>query len=61
MTALHTIVNSGRPGGTIVAKRDDDHICAWCRGWSTPCPVAAAQKALDMYAAIRGSAGDVKR
>lgn len=45
--ALETIERSGAPGGTIVAKRPDDHACGWCRGMLTPCPSALASAALE--------------
>lgn len=45
-TALETIERSGVPGGTIVARRADNHACGWCCGMLTPCPVETARLAL---------------
>ena len=44
--ALVTIERTGVPGGAIVAKRQDGHSCAWCRGMWTPCPVSVAAAVL---------------
>lgn len=44
--ALVTVNVTGTPGGSICAKRGDDHKCGWCRGMWTPCPVAVARAAL---------------
>jgi hypothetical protein len=45
--ALTTIKTSGMVGGSILAKRSDEHSCAWCRGMLTPCPVQTAILALE--------------
>lgn len=44
--ALLTIERSGAPGGSIMARRTDDHSCGWCRGMWTPCPAETARRAL---------------
>ena len=44
--ALTTVERSGAPGGSIFAKRSDEHACCWCRGMYSPCPVPTAKAAL---------------
>jgi len=44
--ALTKVARSGRSYASLVARRNDGHSCAWCRGMLAPCPSDIAAEAL---------------